>query len=100
MVFRRKKKVKKKRGGGGHIGEHKFCPVCGRKLEKDDTFCTNCGYSFSERFKKTKKKIKWLNVIIILIILIGGYFLIRYTSGQSLFPVSWQDAVSTFVPNR
>jgi predicted nucleic acid-binding Zn ribbon protein len=98
-MFKRKKTIKK-RGGGGNIGEHKFCPVCRKRLELDDTFCTQCGYSFSDRFKKDRKKIKWLNVFIVVVILIGGYFLIRYTSGQSLFPVSWQDAISTFVPNR
>lgn len=79
--------------------EHKFCPVCGKTLELNDAYCTECGYSFVERQKKKKgKKVKWLNVLIVLIILLSGYFLIRYTGGQSIFPTSWQDAISPFRP--
>lgn len=26
--------------------KYNFCPICGQKREKDDNFCSNCGYSF------------------------------------------------------
>ncbi|MDZ4228569.1 MAG: DUF2116 family Zn-ribbon domain-containing protein, partial [Candidatus Levybacteria bacterium] len=66
----------KKRAKRGDIGEHKFCPVCGRKLELNDTYCTKCGYSFASRGKKPKK-LKWKNIIIFIILLIAAYFGVR-----------------------
>jgi len=76
MVFRKKKR--------GDIGKHKFCPVCGNKLEIDDGYCTQCGYSFKSRRKK--RKVKWRNLLFILIILIIIYLGIRIFSGQPLIP--------------
>ena len=37
------------------VGKHKFCPVCGNKLELVDTYCVRCGYSFEARAKKHRK---------------------------------------------
>jgi predicted nucleic acid-binding Zn ribbon protein len=89
MVFKRKKKKQ----------EHKFCPVCGLTLKVSDSYCIKCGYSFENRNNKSKKT-KWRNIIIIVILVLGGYFGIRYSTGQTIFPRSLQDAISTFLPNR
>jgi predicted nucleic acid-binding Zn ribbon protein len=95
MIFRRKKRRKL------DVGNHKFCPVCGRKLELHDSYCTNCGYSFEERHdRKKRKKTKLKNWIIALIVILAVYFSIRYSTGQSLFPTSLQDAISTFLPPK
>jgi len=83
--------LKKKRG---NTGKHKFCPVCGEKLEKLDGYCTHCGYSFEKRKKRKKKGIKWKNIIFIVIILIIFYISIRYFNGQSILPASVQDALN------
>ena len=87
-MFRRKRKIK------SDVGKHKFCPVCGIKLELYDTYCTKCGYSFAERHKKRRKKFKWKNIIFIIIVLIIFYISIRYFNGQSIIPVSMEDALN------
>jgi len=79
MVFRKKR----------HRGDpkHKFCPVCGTKLETSDAFCTNCNYSFLARSKKHKNHgIKPKRILALIIILIVIYLGIRYFNGQSLVP--------------
>lgn len=81
MVFKRKKKVHR-----ADIGEHKFCPVCGSKLEVHDTYCTRCGYSFAERGKKKSKKVKWRNVILIIIAVVAAYIAINYFTTGSIIP--------------
>ncbi len=78
------------------IGEHKFCPACGIKLRLEDTFCLKCGYSFAARAEKNKnEKVNLRNVIIVIVILITGYFGLRYVNGQSIWPRSLADAIST-----
>ena len=91
-MFRRKKR--------GDIGKHKFCPVCGTKLEGHDTYCTRCGYSFAERHRKRGKKIKWKNVIFVIIILLVFYISIRYFNGQSILPESIGDALNFSITKK
>lgn len=79
MVKLKKKQKKRKT---------KFCPVCGAELEATDTYCTNCGYSFEARHKKHKKGIKWKNIILLLIILLGIYIGFRYIAGKPIIPTS------------
>ncbi len=88
-MFKKKERVPQ-------IGEHKFCPACGVKLQLQDTFCLRCGYSFATRAEKDKnKKINLRNTIIIIIILIISYFGLRYANGQTIWPSSLADAIST-----
>lgn len=77
---------------------NKFCPSCGAALEHSDSYCTHCGYSFHARRNpgKNPKKKSWI-IALILIALI--YFGVRYFGGQTLFPTSITDALSTFWPN-
>jgi predicted nucleic acid-binding Zn ribbon protein len=83
-----KKKVKQ---------DHKFCPVCGIKLNMADTFCVKCGYSFAARSEKSKKS-KKRNITIVLILIIIAYFGLRYANGQTLWPNSFADALRTIIP--
>jgi len=73
--------------------DHKFCPVCGAQIKLDDAFCTRCGYSFVNR-QKSRSGIKWKRILIILIILALIYFGLRYSAGQSIIPLNWQDALN------
>jgi predicted nucleic acid-binding Zn ribbon protein len=89
----------KKKQRQPEIGEHKFCPACGTKLQLQDTFCLRCGYSFAIRAEKNKiKGINKRNLIIILIILLIMFFGLRYSAGQTLWPRSIVDALNTFWP--
>ena len=72
--------------------KHKYCPVCGVQLLIKDTYCVKCGYSFEER-KRKKKKIKWKNIILIGLIILVGYFSLRYFNGQSIIPKSLMDVL-------
>lgn len=72
----------------GRRQDHKFCPVCGAKLKIEDVYCTRCGYSFEARHKKTRKNIKWKNIILLIIVLILAYLAFRYFSGQPIIPPS------------
>ncbi len=86
----------KKKERAPQIGEHKFCPVCGLKLQLQDTFCVKCGYSFAARAEKDKnRKVNLKNTIIIILILIVAYFGLRYSNGQTIWPRSLADAIST-----
>ncbi len=80
------------------VGEHKFCPVCGTKLQLKDTFCLRCGYSFAVRSEKNKKRINMKTTLIIAGILILAYFGLRYSGGQTIIPKNLSDAISTFLP--
>lgn len=81
------------------LGEHKFCPVCGTKLQMSDTFCLRCGYSFAVRQEKNKnKKVNLRNTIIVLGLLVLIYFGLRYSAGQTLWPRSFADALNTLWP--
>ena len=80
------------------VGEHKFCPVCGMKLQLQDTFCLKCGYSFAIRAEKNKKGMNIKNTTIIVAILILAYFGLRYSSGQTIIPRSFADALNTLWP--
>src|SRR3989344_1563252 len=78
------------------VGEHKFCPVCGTKIQLADAFCVRCGYSFAIRAEKNKKKrVKWRNTIIIIGILVLAYLGLRYANGQTIIPTSLADALKT-----
>ena len=77
------------------VGEHKFCPVCGTKLQLSDAFCLRCGYSFSARVGKNKKRVNWRSTIIIIGILVLAYFGLRYANGQTIIPTSLVDALKT-----
>ena len=83
MVF--KKKSRK------HNKNQKFCPKCGTQAHAQDTYCTNCGYSFETRGKKQKRGVKWRRIILILIIILGAYIIYRYTNNQDIFPSSIAD---------
>lgn len=74
-------------------GKYKYCPVCGARLEIKDTYCTKCGYSFAKRHKR-QKKIKWRNLLFVIIILLVFYFSIRYFNGQSIIPTSFPDTLN------
>ena len=71
-------------------GKHNYCPVCGVKLEHVDNFCYKCGYSFSKRVNK-KKKIKWKNLALLVIIILVVYGSIKHFNGESI--------LSFFKPN-
>ena len=66
--------------------QHKFCPVCGTQLKLDDQYCTTCGYSFEARHKKSKKAIKWKNILLLIIVVLAAYLGYRYYNGQPLIP--------------
>ena len=89
-------KMKKK----GNIGKHKFCPVCGSRLEVDDYFCIKCGYSFLERSKKRRRTIKWRNLIFLIIVILAIYASIRYFQGKPIIPVSFEDALNITIPKK
>ncbi len=74
--------------------QYKFCPVCGAQLKIEDAYCIRCGYSFDARKKKTRKAIKWRNILIVLLLLAAAYFGLRYYNGQSLIPSSVADALN------
>lgn len=74
--------------------EYKFCPVCGTQLKASDAYCLRCGYSFEARRKKSRKAIKWRNIILMIIVLALIYFGIRYYYGQAIIPVSLEDALN------
>lgn len=81
-MFRRKKRIPK-----GNIGNHKFCPICGSQLEVYDTYCTRCGYSFAEREKRKKtSKIKWKNILVLIILLVIAYLAITYFTTGTILP--------------
>lgn len=86
-MLRKRRKVK-------GVGKHKFCPVCGDKLELSDSYCTACGYSFAERYKRRNKKIKWKNIILIIIVILILYIGVRYSNGQSIIPSSINDVLN------
>ena len=91
-MFRRRRKR-------GNIGKHKFCPVCGAKLELHDSYCLKCGYSFVERRRK-RRGIKWKNIIIFIIIIIIAYLGIRYFNNQPVIPESIQDLLNITLPKK
>ena len=94
MVFRRKIRSPKT---GGDIGKHKFCPICGLKLEGYDTYCTRCGYSFSERAKRKKsKKVKWLNIIVLVVLLIVIYIAYTTVTKKPIIPGFITDLIPGF----
>jgi len=80
-----------------HHQDHKFCPVCGTRLNLTDTFCIKCGYSFQVRNEKNKKTNK-RNIWIIVGLLVVAYFGLRYANGQTWIPVSFKDALRTLIP--
>ena len=80
------------------VGEHKFCPVCGTKLQLSDTFCFRCGYSFAIRAEKNKKGANIKNTVIITALLVIAYFGLRYAGGQTIIPTSFADALNTLWP--
>ena len=80
------------------VGEHKFCPVCGTRLQLQDAFCLKCGYSFVTRVEKGKKKVNLKNTAIIIAILILAYLGLRYAGGQTIIPRSFTDALRTLWP--
>lgn len=82
-VFKKKKKTL----------DNKFCPVCGTRLSMSDAYCTTCGYSFESRNKKTKKRIKWKNLVILIIILLIIYIVFQYITKQPIVP----DSLKTFL---
>lgn len=77
--------------------DHKFCPVCGMKLNLSDTFCIKCGYSFEARATKNKKS-KKKNLILIISLLVICYLGLRYANGQTWIPTSFADALRTIIP--
>lgn len=91
-MFRRRKRK-------GDIGKHKFCPVCGAKLELHDSYCLKCGYSFVER-RKRRRGIKWKNIIIVIIILIIGYLGLRYSNNQPIIPEALAKALNLTIPTK
>ena len=88
-MLRKRRKLKK-----GNLGNYKFCPVCGNNLELSDTFCTRCGYSFANRRRKLASKVKWLNVIGVVIILIAIYLGIRFFNGKPIIPTSFGEILN------
>jgi predicted nucleic acid-binding Zn ribbon protein len=61
----------------------KYCPQCGTELKQEDKFCYKCNYSFEKR----KKKIKWRNLIFIIIAIIVFWVVIRLATGKNPIPV-------------
>ncbi len=88
----------KKKDRKPDVGEHKFCPVCGLKLQLQDTYCLKCGYSFAARVEKNKKGANIRNTLIVIILLVVAYFGLRYAGGQTIIPRSFADALNTLWP--
>lgn len=61
-----------------------YCPECGTKFEKEDKFkCPECGEPFGSRKSKSG-----IAVFIVLILIIGGGFLMYYKKATGTFPGS------------
>ena len=91
-MFRRRRKR-------GDVGKHKFCPICGSKLEMHDSYCLRCGYSFVQR-KRRRRGIKWKNIIIFIIIIIVGYLGIRYLNKEPILPESVRELLNITLPKK
>ncbi len=57
----------------------KYCPKCGRELNKNSRFCVKCGYDFERNVSKIKRNFNIKNMVIVvltvLIAISGAYLL-------------------------
>jgi len=56
------------------INPENFCPECGTIRASVDSICIHCGYD-PENIKSTTSKVKLINLVIVILILVAGGFL-------------------------
>jgi ribosomal protein L40E len=74
----------------------KFCPRCGTQNNIRDAYCIKCGYSFRRKREKTSLK----TILIVLLVIIGGWIALRIYLKQPIIPQEFIDLIKNMSSNK